>query len=179
MTDIRPTLLLAVALLAACVPMPGQIAQYQSKYDGSTTIQMKPAIVGQSTGIMLGLTWSSGMKPGEIIMIAEVDGANGFLPGKSLWFNIDGTEYGFEAIPGSHDIRTEKQYQGYANVTSSKFLISTDLVEKIINANRAALQVRCRKGLYEGVFSETHHLSARINFQKFLDQVSGRREKTP
>lgn len=167
---------------AAILGAPGHITEKQSTFDNSTQLSMEPAFVFRhadgfsGSDLQLSLFWRSTMQPGQLVLVAYVDGTHNFEQGQSLFFNIDGEIVGFESIDQLTDITFKPGiydaiYIAGTNVSSKRYLISPSFLEKILNAKDVRVKLNMSRTFVEGVFSDNTMSSAKrafIEFQKKL-----------
>lgn len=179
----KPIIGLSIVLwLAGCssLPgMPGHISANESKFDGSTTLSMQPAFVYRDNDGLSGsdlsfaLYWSSAFDSNKLVLRAEVDGYESFVPEKSLAFNIDGDLQHPTPINQVTSFYFDQSAfrSGVPATSSSKsYLVDESFINRILSAERTAVRATLSDGYVEGVFTDDTASSAYLAFQEFMER---------
>ena len=174
-------MLFLFALTGCAALTPGNIQESQSTFDGSTELVMEPpALVRSSaatwsgTSMEMSLFWNSKMKPGQLVLEVYVEGIQSFAQAESLHFNINGAIVSFVSIDQLTGFETESGFFGPAGEyhsptthSSKRYLISTEFLERIINARDVRIRLDLSKIYVEGVFSRGDAGTVKPAFSKF------------
>ena len=164
-----------VGCAGSLLPVPGDIIETTSKFDGSRQISIEPAWVGNS--IKLTLFKNTKMPVNDIILTVVVRGARLFAKGNSLHFNVDGKIVSFKSIDRLTDIKTSSGFAGGgyyippSNWSSKAYVVGKSFIKRIIAANRVVVKIDLTKTYVEGVFSKDGYTRARPAFKKFYARL--------
>lgn len=181
----RSAVILVLVLVTACAGMPGHISERKSKSDNSAEIFMEPAFVFRDadsrdgSDLKLALCWRSNMPPNKVVLSAFVDGVHSIPNEKSLHFHIDG-----ETVSCSSTDMIAKKEMDYGcpsyipapNVSSKRYVVSFEFLERIISANDVRVELDISRGDWHrvwmnGVFSDDRTGAAKPAFVRFYKRI--------
>lgn len=175
-------MILTVFLFSGCASLPGGIKETVSGFDNTKEIVMEPAGVfksyTESYVLMLGLYKTSKMPTDKAVLVAQLKDASNFSDKDSLQFNIDGEIVTLNSTDLFTDVETKDggDYVGYYNVSSKRYSVDKDLIEKLINGKKVWVKLNLSKDYVEGEFSRDAIGSVRPAFKKFYEKVWGTNE---
>jgi len=173
------SLIITILACASMPGMPGYIRESISKFDGSKQISMEPAWLYNSP-IKLALFKNTKMPDSTVMLIAVVTGAHNFARGKSLHLNIDGNIESYASIDDFTDIETTSGYYGSSigvyipgsNWSSKRYIVSKEVIYRLINAKDAWVKIDLSKEYVEGRFSSDAPTTARPAFREFYRRIA-------
>jgi len=128
-----------------------EVWESTSKFDGSTELNVGVAAL-QDQKLKIGAYRNSKMKKSDLVLIAEVIGAENIKTEGGLQVSIDGKIHSLNSIDKVTDIHIDslssKVKSGYTNYSSKRFVINKDLLAKILNAKMAVFRVNYLSGTY-------------------------------
>ncbi|MCP5326172.1 MAG: hypothetical protein H7A09_07575 [Oceanospirillaceae bacterium] len=162
--------------------MPGYIEVTKSSFDGSTQMTMEPAFVYRKndgfsgSDLQLSLLWRSAMKTNEVVLIAQVSGAQSIARGESLHFNIDGNIESLKSIDELTTINYEPAvystvYIQGQNTSSKRYVVSKQFIDKILNASNVKVKLELSQSFVEGIFTDKSASSANGAFKEFVEKA--------
>ena len=171
------TLFITLAVSCATIPgIPGAISESSSEFDGTKQIKMEPAWLYNSM-IKLALFKNSKMDEKNVVLTVVVKGTHSFSREDSLYFNVDGDIVSFKSMDLLTDINTSEGFVGSgiyippSNWSSKDYLVTRDLIKRLVNAERVVIKVELRKSYVEGIFSRDGYTLARPAFREFYQKM--------
>ena len=168
---------LFVFISCATMPgMPGFISESSSDFDGTKQLSMEPAWLPYSP-IKLALFKNTKMDKNEVVLSVIVKEAHIFGRDESLHINIDGDIVSFMSIDPLTDRKVSSGHYGNGfyippfNWSSKDYLITKNLIKRLIEADRAVVKVDLRKSYAEGIFSHDAPTLARPAFREFYKKM--------
>ena len=178
-------LFLLIFLLVGCSSMtgvPGYIEVTKSSFDDSTQLSMEPAFVFRNndgfsgSDLQMSLLWSSAMNKNDVVLIAQVSGAQSIARGDSLHFNIDGKIESMRSLDEFTNINYEPGiysavYISGQNTSSKRYVVSKEFIDKILNASSVKVKLNLSQLFVEGIFTDTTTSSAYSAFKEFVKKA--------
>lgn len=128
-----------------------EVTESVSKFDGTVEIKMGVAHL-QELKLKIGAYKTSKMKKSDLVLIAEVPGAENIESKDGLQISIDGKIYKLSSIDTVTDIHTgslsSKRGESYGNYSSKRFSANKDLIDKILNAKVVVFRILYIDGKY-------------------------------
>lgn len=158
--------------------MPGYTSKIESKFDNAVEYHMIPAWVPDSSGMKMGLFWSSRMPKDTYEIQAWVTPISIFSGGACLQFKADGRMIALSPYDSTES--TFFQEGSYANgltIPSStwsfrKFQITSTDLKTIINARETLVRLALQNGRYlEGELSKDVPGSVVSPFKDFVAKI--------
>jgi hypothetical protein len=175
------SVLLLAIWLAGCTSMPGMpgyIGVTKSSFDGSTQLNMEPAFVFRSndgfsgSSLRISLFWSSAMNANNVVLIAQVDGAESIARGNSLHFNIDGQVESLKSIDELTTINYEpSDYGSGQNISLKRYVVTKMFIDKILSASIVKVKLDLSQSYVEGIFTDTTTSSSYNAFKEFVKKA--------
>lgn len=172
---------------------PGYITNATSEFDNSSRVSLEPAYLYDGTSpFRLGLRWNSKLDKDEFLLVAEWGGAKNFAPKDTLDFNIDGKITSLKPLDrNQYGIVSQKTVMSsgglvdvpvdMGNQTHKTFMISKDILDKIINAKKVIVRAQLLESFWEERFEPSPdaiptynkypYIWAKAGFKKFLHTI--------
>ena len=152
-------------------PYPGDVHTQKSEIAGSTITFIEPARLANSR-ISLALYTTSNMPPGQIVLVAIVEGDVIISEGNSLTFYVDKRPYSLIATNESFESMEQVgTYVNSLNQTRKHFLTDCAFIQNILKADSVVVKIQLSQGFMEAVFSKNLYPLAKPAFTKFYEQV--------
>lgn len=156
------------------VPYGGYLTVNHSEFDGTEEISTHPSFVCKGNILLCNMTMRlhrrSVMPADQAVLTVEVRGIENFAEGTPLHFNIDGEFIDLVPIRGITEFRTDRNPVAFDQTitwSGQQFLVSKDLIKKLVTGGRVMIKVNLSNSYLEAPFSNDEKWKARRAFLEF------------
>lgn len=172
--------LLITGCMSVVGPMPGDVLETVSEFDGTKQVEMLP--VDFSPSVNLGLYWRTTMPPGKVVLQVQYRGVETFSGKGKVKLNIDGQFFSLDSLDSTTEFDFKAGYYNYGvavpsqSLSTSRYYVTEDLVRDIIVAKKAILRIDLGTTFTESDLTSYMGWDCRGKLRDFLTRLQQARQ---